>query len=237
MELEATIGAECELNLTDLGGDGLNPGLYEVYYGTELGDQSTRLTSGSIHGSTAFIKFEIEVKSSTDETTPTVSDTSPNPPSCTLCADGSPVLFPEAIAPFGALTCEQVENLAKSTTNQTACKIIQDSAAGACGCRNSCTTMCPDGVSGPDPANFDSIVYIKDDRQVTCADFQEDIISSGSNSVDECLSANFIGEDVCGCQPTGAFRPKLRFVCKRQICPTNNQMLVPLRYRTILSHL
>jgi hypothetical protein len=206
-ETEAAIGAECELTLTDIGGDGLNPGLFEIYAGTNLGDQSARLTSGSISGGKSTIKFDVgypNVTATSPTSAPTLSSASASS-TCTLCPDGSPVLFPEAKAPIGALTCKQVEELALKTTNETACKNLQDSSASHCGCRNNCTTMCPDGTSGPNAANLESIVFVKNDQPVTCADFQADIISSGSNSVDECLSANFLGEDVCGCPPSEPF--------------------------------
>lgn len=205
-ETEATIGAECELTLTDIGGDGLNPGLFEIYAGTNLGDRSARLTSGSISGGRSTIKFDVGYPNVATSPTsaPTLSSASAFL-TCTLCPDGSPVLFPEAKAPIGSLTCKQVEEIALKTTNETACKNLQDSSASHCGCRNNCTTMCPDGTSEPNEANLESTVFVKNDQPVTCADFQAHIISSGSNSVDECLSANFLGEDVCGCPPSEPF--------------------------------
>ena len=208
-EFTVTFGGECQLTLFDNGGNGLNPGLYEIYNGDDIGDQSTRISSGSIFGSNTTFPFLVGASdgdSLPDPSSPptAASAVENNKTTCTVCPDGQPVLFPEA-GTVGAVSCEQLESLAKSITNETECKRIQDESAMQCGCRNHCSTICPDGVSGPDIANYDSVVFVKNDRTVTCAEFQDQVTSSFSNSIEECLSANFLGEDVCGCPPTEAF--------------------------------
>jgi hypothetical protein len=208
-EFEVTLGAECHLSLLDVAGNGLNPGLFEIYNGIDIGDQSTRITGGSIYGSNNTFEFMVGASSGgslpdSSSPPPTSSAVMNSTATCTVCLDGQPVLFPE-VGTVGSVTCQELERLASSITNETECKKIQDDAAMQCGCRNHCTTICPDGVSGPDVANFESVVFVKNDRIVTCAEFQDQVTSSFSNSVDECLAANFLGEDVCGCPPTEAF--------------------------------
>lgn len=65
--------------------------------------------------------------------------------------------------------------------------------------------MCPDGSSDITASHSDNVVFIKNSKEVTCADFQAYIASSYSKSMDVCAFAHFLGEEVCGCSPIGAF--------------------------------
>ena len=47
-EVVATVGAECQLTMSDTSGDGLNPGLYEVYSGNNVGDRNSVITGETI---------------------------------------------------------------------------------------------------------------------------------------------------------------------------------------------
>lgn len=202
-----TVGADCQLTITDTGSDGLNPGFYAVYQGNDVGDRSALITGGTVSGGQSIISFE---PGSTVAPSPTAAPTigSGETSACTVCPDGTPVptAFEDAPAQgWGSLTCEELDFLAAVTTNPAVCRNMQDAAAYGCGCRNFCTTMCPDRVSDIDPATANDTVFIRFNEAVTCEEYQTEIEEARSNSVDQCLSANFIGEDVCGCPTTGPF--------------------------------
>lgn len=195
-------GADCQLTITDTGGDGIEPGYFAIYNGFKGGGQADRITAGNVAGSQAVITF---VQGSTDSSAPIAAPNSTMPATrtnCTVCPDGTPVPFKDAPAvgwEGGPLTCEHIDLRAANTTDPDVCRNIQEAAAAGCGCRNFCTTMCPDRVSGVDPAYADEIVFFEFDQAVTCEQYQRRIENTRANSRDQCLSANFIGEDVCGC--------------------------------------
>jgi hypothetical protein len=201
--------SECELMITDNGGDGLNGGYYEVYYGdhVNVGNPSALLASGTVSGSISTANFTVTQPIILK---PTASPTSfiVDQPNCTICPDGSAPVFLDAIPEgWGGFTCSELDTVlsqATSKLNATDCKLVQDAAAYSCGCTNHCTTICPDGNSEPDPANADNIVF-SNGEEVTCDDFQSQVASANSNSKDQCLSANYLGEKICGCPPTGGF--------------------------------
>jgi hypothetical protein len=140
---------------------------------------------------------------STQSIVPTFAPTlaaAATPASCTVCPDGTPVLFTYALAEgWGTLTCEELDFVAAVTTNPAECRNMQDMAATGCGCRNFCTTPCPVRVSDIDPELANETVFFQFDKAVTCQDFRTQIERSFLNSHDQCLSANFLGEDISGC--------------------------------------
>lgn len=213
IEYEAVVhlGADCKLTITDRGGDGLNPGLFEVYLGdvTRIGNPGYRLIGGSVGGSNTTMAFTVDFADASSPfpsptVAPTVAIQQNTTAACTICPDGGRVLYPETKDENGT-TCEELEAFASSLGDMMACKMLRDSAQPLCGCRNYCTTVCPDGMSDIDPANADDIVFIKNNRHVTCSDLQQDVTSSYSNSMDQCGSFAFLGEEVCGCETMGAF--------------------------------
>jgi hypothetical protein len=201
--------SECELTITDTGGDGLNGGYYEVYYGdhVNVGDPSALLDGGTVSGSITTSNFLVTPPTSLK---PTASPTSfiGDQPNCTICPDGSTPGFPDAIPEgWGGFTCSQLDTILSFATlelSETDCNLVQDAAAYSCGCTNHCTTICPDGTSEPDPANADNIVF-DNGEEVTCDDFQSQVASANSNSKDQCLFANYLGEEICGCPTTSGF--------------------------------
>ena len=201
-----TVGADCQLTILDTGGDGLDPGFYAIYNGIDVGNPNNLITGGTVTGPESIISFS---PGSTAPPSPTAAPTTGNGTTtalCTVCPDGTPVPFEDAPAQgWGSLTCKELDFLAAVTSNTAVCHNMQDQAAFGCGCRNFCTTMCPDRISDIDPANTNNTVFVRSNDQVTCGDLQAEIENASSNSQDQCLSANVLGEDVCGCPTTGPF--------------------------------
>jgi len=203
------VGIECQFTIADTGGDGINPGYYAIYNGDDTGDPSSLITRGNVSGGNQNSPISFTPGTLMGSMAPTAAPTvgsGTTPALCTVCPDGTPVPFPDEPAQgWGSLTCEELDFLAALTTSPAVCRNMQDAAAYGCGCRNFCTTMCPDRISDIDPQSANETVFIRNDQRVTCATYQTDISSARANSQDQCLSANFLGEDVCGCPSFGPF--------------------------------
>jgi hypothetical protein len=207
------LGGECELTVLDTGNDGVDGGFFEVYFGDDIENEATRIDSGLIDPSET--RSILTVPEAEAAPPPPPSPVAPTPapaptptdgttPTCTVCPDGNPVPNPFATAEEWDLSCSDLETFA-SNRNATECRRIQISAGNDCGCKDFCTTICPDGISDPPTEEEDELVFVQGGSRVTCSDFQRQVASSGSNSLEECLSANYLGEDVCGCDPTDRF--------------------------------
>lgn len=197
---EVTVGADCQFSIVDTGDDGIDPGFYALYNGPRAGNQADLITGGNVAGAGITSTFTPGFSPSIVPTAAPTLAGNTTPAACTVCPDGTPVPFKNATAEgWGTLTCEELDFLAGVTTNPAVCRNMQDAAASGCGCRNFCTTPCPDRVSDIDPDLANQTVFFQFDQAVTCQDLQTQIETNRANSEDQCLAANFLGEDACGC--------------------------------------
>jgi len=203
IECQAAVipGAVCQLTIMDLGGDGLNGGFYSIYNDND----SQFMTGGTIFSSGSTMNFTTPAVTTPPTPTATLTERSEHEKFlCTVCPDGTPVPFPDVVAHgWSALSCQDLNFVAATIHNHEECRDLQDDNAYECGCKNFCATMCPDRFSEPNLSNANDVALVRNNQQVTCADFQSHVKNAHSNSPHQCHSANVIGEGFCGCPAMG----------------------------------
>jgi hypothetical protein len=122
-------------------------------------------------------------------------------PSCTLCDNGLPSLFPNAILPNGD-TCQEVEELASNITSDY-CHELKMYAASFCGCvlvdnhPTHCASVCPDGSPISVPF-LGRVVEAVNGVDITCAQLEGEV-ENGLSDQERCMTYAYIGIHFCGC--------------------------------------
>ena len=141
------------------------------------------------------------------------------PPTCSVCNNGT-VQRPELLFPNSDLSCEVLEFLAFSNTNETECPNFQSPFAQVyCGCPGVCT-LCPDGSS---PTIPESVIFSDVDGSTNCRTLEALVVGTDPG---ECSAFhnNSIVPTLCGCPVASACNG----ICPDGSFPGNPDALVEL---------
>jgi hypothetical protein len=134
--------------------------------------------------------------------------------SCTMCWNGAPFKYKDAIVPrdfyFANVTCSLIDSFLQAHVNpsEPACYNFSQSYGPVCGCP-SCPGICPNGeqLSYPDrivPYDLNGDGIFND----TCSDLNM-LVKSAPNGNEACYRASFASE-YCGCK---MYKPKVCIPC------------------------
>ena len=188
--------------------------------------------------------FALSSSSSSNTTTTTTTTTTTS--YCTICKDGNPVVYPDAVpireGPLGGQDCATMDSLVRllypNASSSSECRVVQ-SLGSLCGCPSSPSSMqntcslCPhkdEVVTNPDkPLPFLSYLFA-DMLTPTCA-MMEAYLQFTENSADHpmCTLAQTYMADYCGCNrnpnPQTNKDSSSSFSEPCSVCPNKNDIL------------